>query len=42
MPVFCDNIINYFDSKKPEDLNATAISFVKKLKEKKEIDEGKN
>ena len=42
MPHFCDNIVAYFESKNANELNSTAKSFIKKLKEKKAIDEGKN
>lgn len=42
MPNFCDQVIKYFDAKNSSSLNETAKSFLKKLKEKKAIDEGKN
>jgi len=41
MPLLCDEIIEFFESKNPKELNSTSLSFLKKLKEKKEINEGK-
>jgi len=42
MPLFCDAVINFFEEKDPKELNKTSRSFLQKLKEKKEINQGKN
>ncbi len=39
MPDLCDQVIDFFEKKDPKELNATTNSFIKKLKEKKEINE---
>lgn len=34
MPIFCEEIIKFFETKNPKELNHTTLSFIKKLKEK--------
>ncbi len=40
MPVLCDQIITFFQQKDPSTLNATSLTFLKKLKEKQAINTG--
>ena len=42
LPLFCDQVIQFFEQKDPTELNSTTLSFIKKLKEKKDINEGTN
>lgn len=40
LPSFCTNVLDYFSAIPEEKLNATSRVFIKKLKEKKAINEG--
>jgi len=35
LPSFCDEILSFFESKDPKELNDTTNTMIKKLKEKK-------
>ena len=42
LPSFCDEVLQFFERIDPKELNDTSISMIKKLKEKKQINEGES